>query len=143
MRWWLKNRNVPKRPNSRLQCHKGMPAEIITKEKMNAEKMNKGENECAKNNCCWQTSNGKNRNCHPRIVESEIMAAGSHRLSIFEFGHHTCWSQKPTRGLHAVTGSTGNEALVAASARAVRKFSYFCRIMKVKENLGKAVSKLY
>ncbi len=44
-------------------------------------------------------------------------------------------------GLHAVTGSTGNDAVVVATARAVRHFSYSCGVMKlqVKENLGKAV----
>ena len=31
-----------------------------------------------------------------------------------------------------------NDAVVAASARAVRQFSYSCGAMKVKENLGEA-----
>jgi hypothetical protein len=42
-------------------------------------------------------------------------------------------------GLHAMTGSTGNDAVVAASAWAVRQFSYSSGVMKVKENLGEAI----
>jgi hypothetical protein len=45
-------------------------------------------------------------------------------------------------GLHAVTGSTGNDAVLAASARAVRHFSYSCGVMKLslidsKRKIGK------
>jgi hypothetical protein len=91
------------------------------------------------NNCnyCWQTSNGKNRNCHPRIVESEIMGAGS-QWSLDTTPGPT-GAENLRGGLHAVTGSTGNDAVVADSARALRQFSNSCGVMKVKENLGEAI----
>ena len=50
-------------------------------------------------NHCRQTSNGKNRNCHPRIVDSGIMGASSKWFLFLELGHHTYWSRKLTRGL--------------------------------------------
>jgi hypothetical protein len=40
-------------------------------------------------------------------------------------------------GLHAVTGSTGYDAVVAASARAVRQFSNSCGVMEVKRKIGR------
>jgi hypothetical protein len=34
-----------------------------------------------------------------RTVESEIMGAGSQCFLFLDFGHHTYWSRKLTRGL--------------------------------------------
>ncbi len=40
-------------------------------------------------------------------------------------------------GLHAVTGSTGNDTVVAATARALRQFSNSFGAMKVKRKFGR------
>ena len=75
-----------------------------------------------------------------RVESWELVANGSFFLSL----DTTPTGPENLRGahdggLHAVTGSTGNAAVVAASARAVLQFSYSCGVMKVKENLGEAI----
>ncbi len=62
----------------------------------------------------------------------ELVANGSYFMSLDTT--HTGAENLPG-GLHAVTGSTGNDAVVAASAWALRQFSNSCGVMKVKENL--------
>ncbi len=84
-------------------------------------------------NYCWQISNGKNRNFTRALwrVESwELVANGTFFLSL----DTTPTGAETLRGgLNAVTGSTGNDAVVAASARALRQFSNSCGAMKVKK----------
>jgi hypothetical protein len=72
-----------------------------------------------------------------RVESWELVAITSPWFLFLDLGHHTYW-ENLTGGWHAVTGSTGNDAGVAASARAMRQFSYSFEVMKVKENLGEA-----
>ena len=92
--------------------------------------------------CCWQTSNGKNSNFHQRIVESGIMGAdspGANGSFFLSLDTAPTGAENLRGGLHAVTGSTGNDTVVAASARAVRQFSYSSGVIKVKQNLDEAI----
>jgi hypothetical protein len=124
-RRWLKNRNFPKRPNS-PEVEDEMPEEDACEndKKRRTRMRKKSKKKENKNAHCWQTSNGKNRNCHPRIVESVIMGAGNRWFLSLELGQHTCCSRKPSReiacGDRIDTDSTGDDAAVAASAWAVR-----------------------
>jgi hypothetical protein len=66
-----------------------------------------------------------------RVESWELVANGSIFLSL-----DTAGAENLRGGVHAVTGSTGNDAVVAASARTLRQFSNSCGVMKAKENLG-------
>jgi hypothetical protein len=72
-----------------------------------------------------------------RVKSWELEANGSIFLSLDTTPTGAEHSQG---GLHAVAGSTDNDAVVAASARALQQFSNSCGVLKVKENLGKAIS---
>ncbi len=88
------------------------------------------------NNCnySWQTSNGKNRNCLRRIVESGIMGADSHDSFLFLSLDTTPTGAENLRGGLHVVPVTGNDAVAAAPSLALRQFSNSSGVTKIKEN---------
>jgi hypothetical protein len=70
-----------------------------------------------------------------RVESWKQVGSASFFSSFLEFGHHTYWSRKLTRGLACGDRIDRQGHAFTTSARVLRQFSNTCGVMKAKEKV--------